>query len=55
MGNINLPKPENKIIRKKEELPKLKAGYVRCVHFTSKDLAEEIAKTGLDYSKQSFL
>jgi hypothetical protein len=47
--------PEGKIAFKKEDLPKLKNEHIRLVHLTSKDAAEKILQTGLDYSKYGML
>jgi len=44
-----------KIVRSVEELPQLKDGYVRVVHITQPHHAEEIARTGLNYSKYGML
>ena len=49
---------ENKeqiIARTKEQLPPLKEGYVRGVHFTSPKAAESILQSGLNYEKQGML
>lgn len=43
------------IARTIEDLPALKEGWIRLTHLTSDNIAEEIARNGLDYSKQGFI
>jgi hypothetical protein len=38
-----------------EDLPPLKTGYMRLVHLTSQQAAEQIVSTGLDYSAQGMV
>ena len=56
MGNENPPfNSERRVALKKEDLPPLRDGYVRVVHLTSKNAAEEILKTGLNYKRHGML
>src|SRR3989344_5888550 len=46
---------ERKIASTIEELPPLQDGFVRLIHATNPETAEEVARTGLDYSAQGMV
>ena len=48
-------KVAQKIARTIEDLPALREGCARLVHFTDSTVAEMIAASGLDYSRQGMV